>query len=186
MAKAATKLDEDWGTDLEAYMKKHKLPKKSLLQFAKDDFRDALAAYKKNPKDFFNSWHFLDTHPAFRQLMHLKSFKDPFPTSLFTSDLYIMVVKVDPKTKRIEDDEKRNTLTNIWLEHGPWYSKKELDKITGYNDTAEHGTTTHDIRIDCGGDTYEEAIVNMAKLVMKEYGEKRPAFHSKKKSKKNA
>lgn len=62
-----------------------------------------------------------------------------------------MVVKVNPKTNEISDDVELNSKTRIWLECG----------IT---------PNEHDIRLDCGGDTFEEAIIQLADLVIKHFG----------------
>ena len=35
---------------------------------------------------------------------------------------------------------------------------------------------THDIDLDCGGDTFEEAIIELAKLVKKYYGDNNKAI----------
>jgi hypothetical protein len=69
----------------------------------------------------------------------------------------IEVVKVCPKTKRIMKDESRNTLLNYWLE-------------TGEPEEHEHRfIATHDPRLDCGGDSFEEAICNLARKIKKYY-----------------
>lgn len=71
-------------------------------------------------------------------------------------NLDIDVVKVHPKLKRIVDDDSKNTLINYWLETGS-FTKPDMG-------------TWHDLDLDCGGDTFEEAIINLAKLVKKHYG----------------
>ncbi len=83
--------------------------------------------------------------------------------------LYISVVKVHPKLKRVVDDEKKNTLVNYWLEGGAMTK----DKFFGW-------VGTHDIRLDCGADSFEEAVIKYAKLVRKFYGKKSDMFTSKK------
>lgn len=91
--------------------------------------------------DFYTAWKFLDGHKMFN--------------GLFMNELWIDVVKVNPITNAIDDDPSKNTKTRIWLEHG------------GYD--KEWGSTAHDYDLDCGGDTFEEAIINLAKLVKKYY-----------------
>ena len=75
----------------------------------------------------------------------------------FSNDLWFEIVKVNPETNAIDDDPHKNTKVQIWLEHGPY--------------DAEWGACTHDIDLDCGGDTFEEAIINLAKLVEEKYGD---------------
>lgn len=74
--------------------------------------------------------------------------------SLFEDDfnrcLYVEAVKVDPETKSIEEDPSRNTETNVWLEAG--------------------APGCHFIELDCGGKTFEDAIVQLANLVYRYYG----------------
>ena len=93
--------------------------------------------------DFYSAWRFLEEH---------KIFNDQFNYYLWTE-----VVKVNPKTNSIDSDGSKNTQTQVWLEHGPF-------------DT-EWGACTHDFDLDCGGATFEEAIINLAKLVKKYYNE---------------
>lgn len=94
--------------------------------------------------DFFQAFHYLKEHPAFKEY--------------FVESLDIAVVKVDPKTKRIEDEQSRNTETAVWLETGPVYEGKHREPIY-----------THDPDIDCGGSTFEEAIIRLAKNVARYY-----------------
>lgn len=77
-------------------------------------------------------------------------FLQDHPVNNFINCLNIMVVKVNPVTYSIDDDNEKNTLTQIWLESG--------DEIN-----------THDIRLDCGGNNFEEAIIELARLVKKYY-----------------
>ena len=95
--------------------------------------------------DFYEAWSFLQEH---------KIFNDQFNYSL-----WIEVVKVDPEINAINPDTSKNTKVQIWLEHGPY------DK--------EWGGCTHDLDLDCGGDTFEEAIIKLAELVKAKYGEER-------------
>jgi len=69
--------------------------------------------------------------------------------------LYIMVVKVNPLTNEVDDDQTKNTKTQVWLEVGPWSEQYH----------------THDWDLDCGGDTFEEAIIKLADLVKQYYGD---------------
>ena len=90
--------------------------------------------------DFYTAWRFLEEHKMFK--------------GCFAYELWMTVVKVNPYTNAIDDDDTKNTKVRIWLEHG------------GYDE--EYGFV-HDIDLDCGGDTFEEAIIELAKLVKKYY-----------------
>ena len=107
--------------------------------------------------DFHAAWHWLYEHPYF----HYTRWPGE---SGFKEGLYLMVMKVDPETRRFEDDRSRNTHTEIWLENGPYVDEDGRDQHC------------HDIELDCGGDTFEEAICNMAKEVMEQQGDY-PEWH---------
>lgn len=91
--------------------------------------------------DFYIAWKFLEEHPVFN--------------GQFNNELYVDVVKVNPKTNEIDDDDANNTKVQIWLEHGPYEE--------------EHHQCAHDVYLDCGGDTFEEAIIELARLVKRYY-----------------
>lgn len=74
--------------------------------------------------------------------------------------LSIDVQKVNPKNHRIDDDETKNTLIEFWLEGGPMAKVEEV----------EFPVRSHDYKLDCGAETFEEAVVKFAKLVKKHYG----------------
>lgn len=96
-------------------------------------------------KDFFEAWNFLEDHRIFKDENELSSF--------LTRCLDIEVVKVDPLSDSINDDESKNTATRVWLECGE------------YNENY----CNHDIGLDCGGKTFEEAIIELANLVSEQY-----------------
>lgn len=94
--------------------------------------------------DFYESFVFLKRHPKFKN-------------KFIEHALDIEVVKVNPKTEKIEDDKSLNTQVNVWLECGE-YSK-------------EYKSFVHDLDLDTGGKTFEEAIIQLANLVSVHYGE---------------
>lgn len=84
-------------------------------------------------------------------------------------DLDIFVTKVNPESDRVEDDTFAflNTKVQVWLEFGP---------IMDVNQYPESGDSpdwrrTHDPELDCGDDTYEDAIISLAALVKEHYGD---------------
>ncbi len=96
--------------------------------------------------DFYESYHFLLKHPIFN--------------NKFREGLDLLVVKVNPETLCIDDDKSKNTKTRIWLETGPYL----------YDDEPYACKWSHDLDLDCGGFTFEEAIIKLAKLVEKKFG----------------
>lgn len=96
---------------------------------------------------FIEAWEFLNNH---------KYFKHPKEEyNMFKYCLDIHVTKVNPVTKSTDHNLSERTETNVWLEAGKWL---------------DFGKVNHDIKLDTGGKTFEEAIVNMAKLVKQNYG----------------
>ena len=101
---------------------------------------------KKYTKDFYEAFHYLQEHPYY---------KNSYGYSMFITSLDIAVVKVNPKIDAVDDDNSKNTKVQIWLESG------------SYDD--ESDACTHDYELDCGGDTFEEAIINLANIVYQKY-----------------
>ena len=101
---------------------------------------------KSRMDNFHEAWTWLSDHPMFH--------------GLFECGLYTAVVKVNPETMEIDDDSTKNTKVQVWLEHGPYEKVEDL--------FPQH---THDWELDCGGDTFEEAIIELAKLVKEHYND---------------
>lgn len=99
-------------------------------------------------------------YDAYQYLTEHYIFKDDNNISHFNGEcLYIDVVRVNPETMEISDNDDENTKVQVWLECGPY-----LPEDDEYCEGAEH-----DIDLDCGADTFEEAIVMLAKLVWAKY-----------------
>lgn len=125
--------------------------------------------------DFYQAWWFLYNHPIFDDTpkkMMLEEETIPGTFSRFEDCLDVDIVKVNPKTNRIDDDDKLNTETRVWLECGPWVHRdREMSQESrdrGCYDFFPEGRS-HDWHLDCGGRTYEEAIVKLANLVFQHY-----------------
>lgn len=114
--------------------------------------------------DFYEAWWFLAEHPKFN---HLKDGKpDVLPG--FMDSLDVEVVRVDPVTEERCPDGTPGAVTRVWLEAGPW---SKLPDECGEKPGTYDEVCGHDIKLDCGGATYEEAIVKMANLVLEHYGD---------------
>jgi len=111
--------------------------------------------------DFYNAWWYLQEHAYFinYELLAQANIRD----SSFNQGLDISVQKVNPLTKTIDGDESKNTETSIWLEAGPYELVEDFPGGTPFYCSA------HDIALDCGGATFEEAIIALANLVEKQY-----------------
>lgn len=103
----------------------------------------------KKIKDFYEAYHFCYNHCMFNHCV-------------VSNTMCIEVVKVSPKSNMIVKDKSKNTSTRVWLEWGPFCF---------YDGTLEG---YHDIDLDCGGNTYEEAIIELANLIKKKYGDGNP------------
>lgn len=102
--------------------------------------------------EFHKAWNWLNSHPMYEP--------DPMcPISGFMTCLHVMVAKVDPDTRKIEDKPSRNTRVEVWLESGPPVFTKEMGWVHA-----------HDIDLDCGASTFEKAVIKLAALVLKYYG----------------
>ncbi len=75
-------------------------------------------------------------------------FRDEIGASRFATEMWVHVARVNPEMDSIDDDDTKNTKVEIWLETGPY--------------EAEYGQCSHDYHLDCGGGTYEEAIIALA------------------------
>jgi len=75
--------------------------------------------------------------------------------SSFLDSLEISVVKVNPETNEIDENNTLNTKVLIALECGEPYYEKELNVILH----------SHNPLYDCAADTFENAIITLANLV---------------------
>lgn len=106
--------------------------------------------------NFYEAWIYLQEHMYFADRNYLLDGK--VISSMFSLSLTIDVVKVNPLSETIEEDEDLNTETRVWLESGPQY--KENGNLWN---------NSHDTELDCGGTTFELAIIELANLVEKIY-----------------
>ncbi len=105
--------------------------------------------------DFYEAYHFLTSHPANSLDRKVRGKNEN--GNMFDKCIYVEVVKVNQN--HIEDgscvsevNEALNTKTEVWLEYGEvFYDEEDKELCFG-----------HDPSLDCGGDTYEDAIIKMA------------------------
>jgi hypothetical protein len=109
-------------------------------------------------QNFYEAFKFLEEHHMFHN--------PATQISEFQDQLSIDVVLVNPENKTIEEDVKLNTLPQVWLEASVF----EDDPEDGYKGFS----LDHDL--DCGGDTFEDAIIDLALRVLKKYGENPEGF----------
>lgn len=124
---------------------------------------------KRHFEYFYDAWWFLHNHEMFvdKSLDSGQENGKYLWTSRFQDCLDIDVQKVNPNTGRIDDKKSLNTETEVWLECGPWYYHDEKDYVE-----KPYWAPSHDWNLDCGGTTFENAIIRLANLVYKHYGDK--------------
>lgn len=108
--------------------------------------------------DFYEAFYYLEEHKYFQHPQHDR-------LSVFTKNTDVMVVKVNPVTKEISDDDHINTETAVWLETGNSFIN--TNPMMGRIGEME----MHDCLLDCGAPTYEEAIIKLANLLDETYPE---------------
>lgn len=142
-------------------------------------------------KDFYLSYNWINEHPG---LYDAQNENGMFNQSLqygefMTSSICPMIVLVNEKEISPTSGEWNSPelQTRVWLESGPldkisdnmiWGDEKNIDpsvKEAAYNHISENGSKeyvwSHDMYLDCGGKSFEEAVCKLAKLVSIHYGE---------------
>ena len=142
----------------------------------KEDWIRVVEEYEANPDDFHNAWHYLDGHPIYWKFDQSADVAEWPPNHLhrlhhdrgISRCVDIIVVRVNPKNKTIEDDESKNTATRVWYETG---QMDLLPRDYEFDHGGQH--QWHDWKIDGGAPTMEKAIIKLARRVWKKYGNDR-------------
>lgn len=96
-----------------------------------------------------------DDDQYFKESRHLST------PAIEEGGLLIFYTKVNAKG-RVSDDPKQNVYPECWLEFGPM---EYLDGVP---------FPSHDMRLDTGAPTFDAALVNLARLVRRHYGDYTP------------
>lgn len=112
----------------------------------------------KRFNDFYEAYNFLANHEMCKCRLYVNGKLYNHTTNNFERCLDIEVVKVNSNTLEIDEDKSKNTKTQVWLEFGK-----------AFLDSSKNIQFEHDTRLDCGADTFEEAIIKLATLVDKYY-----------------
>ena len=79
---------------------------------------------------------------------------------------------MNPETRAVDNDGELNTMTEVWLESGPWSRESDLgDEWKYFKDAKPPGCCSHDYRLDCGAATFEEAVITLANNVSTHYAD---------------
>lgn len=139
-------------------------------------WKEIVLTYEAHPDDVRDAWLYLDCHPVFWRFeekrrpgyppLHIGNLK--YEHNMLEGWPEITPHRVCPATNAIEDDESLNTRLQWWYEFGPW---------SLYPDG--HGVhATHDYQLDGGSDTYEQAVLDVARKVWDNYGNDRQVVDS--------
>lgn len=144
-----------------------------------ESWTETVTRFEANPDDAHDAWWYVDTHPAFWRFTRERSGDYPanhvsrleHEGTLRQGWPDIVPHKICPETNCIEDEDERNTAIQWWYEFGPWSLHPD-----------EHGAhiPVHDYLLDGGADTYEEAIIAVAKKIHQHYGNDRRVVDSEK------
>lgn len=140
-----------------------------------DEWARIVADYEAHPDDAHAAWYYLDHHPVFWRFEKLGQEDYPANHVAHLEHEYAMSRgwpeitphKVNPDTNRIEEDDALNTRIQWWYEFGPW-------SLT----PGEPSIATHDYELDSGTETYEQAIIEIARKVHDNYGNDRRVVDS--------
>jgi hypothetical protein len=140
-------------------------------------WEETVRAYEASPEDAFSAWTYVDAHPVFWRFDPSRHAGYPVNhVSCLTADGALLrgwpeitPHRICPATRRHEDDEALNTETEWWCELGP---EKLLPDENGRR------VPTHDYLLDCGGATYEDAVIALARTIHDHYGNDRAIVDS--------
>lgn len=142
------------------------IDQQTLDTWRKENYARAVKEYTQDRDCFAKAWEYLNVHALWQD----RTWEG---VSYFKQSLDIEVVKVNPLTNTVDDQPELNTKVEVWLESGPVLyidDTEELDRNDVVNGMV---ISTHDYHLDCGADTFEAAVVRLARLVQEHYGDDR-------------
>jgi len=92
--------------------------------------------------------------------------------SAIEENLSIFYTKTDGK--RVNDDKSKNRFQECWLEFGSVEYGYMAGEINADWDVETGELNHHDWKLDCGGSNFDEALIKLARLVRKHYGDYQP------------
>jgi len=99
---------------------------------------------------------------------------DYLPGFGWSQCISIAPVFVNPKDHIVNDDDQTNTQFSIWIEAGPPFDMSQdeyaVEPKENWNKYNRY-VASHDFNLDCGADTLDEALLELALLVKFYYGD---------------
>jgi len=121
-----------------------------------------------NEMDTADLWFWLQNHPDYV----LPSGDCPDFWQALPMALSIDFVHVDPVTRTVEDDQARNTHIECWLEFGSIYFPETCTtEEDGEMRLSPDPSCYHDMELDTGADTFEEAFKSLCLKVLEQDGD---------------
>lgn len=140
----------------------HRALYRNIQMYREDCWRQLVLAYEEKPEDFWVAWRWLNEHPIFYRCtreFHEKVLNNK--RGILDGCVEVQPAKVNPETGECSEDATKNTKLEFWVEVFPRSLKPE------------HDVSLHDYECDTRGDTYELAIVAVAKEIYRRHGNDR-------------
>jgi hypothetical protein len=145
-------LDVSWPT---LYQDLQDMRKKEWTRLAK--------AYERQPDNFWYAWWWLQKHPVFWYFGPKRQHESTLCWERGVDEgLEFRPTLVDPDTRKVSKKRSRNTHMEVWV---------EVFMTSFRGDSRD--IRLHDTECDTGGDTYEQAIVNVAREIYNKHGHDR-------------
>lgn len=143
----------------------YEVERERIRGYYQEEWIETNEAYTASPQSFYAAFTWLSKHPIFNT---------PEGDSYFQQALDIEVYLTNDKGF-IDSDQPKNINTKICLECGPIHLKSDAPE--GFFDERKLEVDylgvfcgTHDYQLDCTGDSFEAAIIRLARLVKTQYG----------------
>jgi hypothetical protein len=135
---------------------------RTLQSTREDRWRSRVLAYEEDFDDFLCAWTWLNEHPLFYRFhreFHERGLNDE--RGILDGGVEVIPTKVNPVTGRCSEDQTKNTKLEFWAE------------VFMCSMVPDETIRLHDYERDTGGDTYQEAIVKVAREIYAHHGNDR-------------
>jgi len=160
------------GSFVDNLMENPHLLYEDLQRYREEEWWKRVKAFEANPDSVYNAYWYVALHPMFYSFHPWKNHRKDGVPAVHERHLdhesgwkYARITPhmVNPKDRRISDDEHLNTKIEWWYEFGP----------TLWDNDYGRGCSGMDHKLMGGARTYDEAIVKVAKAIHRGYGNDR-------------